>query len=102
MDKNSVLYKKSTRKIVYAIFMKCNKQITIIVETINENWLWNKLIKPDINDKYKEFLYLRYIKENKCIFNLYDLDYLYKIYDLLQVKQKKHKIVFCYSYPYVG
>ena len=62
----------------------------------------NKKIKPQIHNKYRNYIYLCCCCDNKLVFNIYDLNFLYFIYDLLSIRHDKHKIVFCYSFPYVG
>ena len=81
-------------------YMKIDATLTI--ETISENWLRNKLIRLDILKKYDDKVFLKRINQNKCYVDVYDLNFLYKVYDILCVRQDKHKIVFCYSSPFVN
>ena len=49
--------------------------------------------------KFKEKVSAANIKENRYFVVVLDIDYLYKIYDLLSIRQDKHKMVFCFFLP---
>ena len=80
----------------------CKVDVLLIIETISENWLRNKLVRVDILKKYEDKVFFKRIDQNKCYINIYDLNFLYKVYDILCLRQDKHKIVFCYSPPFVN